>query len=308
MRRLSSGAVGAERELDFERRRRSWIGGSRLAAPLLLAACACVTIGRGQEMEARIERLEGESALIDKQLEEQRAVVRERVAKVDQKIAEVQKKLDELNAAAHRTGADLAVNQDKMQDSLNRLRGQLEEEQHHLVQVDQTLASLKSDTDARFAALKGAGALEDYEAKKKAAALARPADKAAFFALAQKEEQAGERAVARTLYEEYAKKWPSDPRAADALFRVGELNFGEKRYREAVLAYGKVAQDFPRSDKVPDAMYRTAESMVILDLKDDARGIFSDLVARYPKTEAAKKAKARLRELNPATGPRKKKK
>ncbi len=279
----------------------------RRALPLLLATCACVTAGQGREMEARIERLEGDSALIDKQLEEQRAVVRERVAKVDQKIAEVQKKLDELNAAAHRTGADLAGNQDRMQDSLNRLRGQLEEEQHRLAQTDQALASLKSDVDARFAALKGTGALEEYEVKKRAASLTRPADRAAFFTLAQKQEQAGERAVARTLYEEYVKKWPSDPRAADAWFRVGEINFGDKRYREAVLAYGKVAQDFPRSDKVPDAMYRTADSMVILDLKDDAKGIFSDLVARYPRTEAAKKAKARLRELNPPA-PKKKKK
>ncbi len=272
----------------------------RIAPLALLAVCACVTARRGDEMEARIKRLEDESALVDKQLEEQRAVVRERVAKVDAKIAEVQKKLDELNATAHRTGADLAVNQDKMQDTLNRLKGQLEEEQHHLAQFDQALVALKSDTEARFSALKGAGALEEYEARKKAAGLQRPTDKVAFFALAQKQEQAGERAIARTIYEEYVKKWPSDPRAADAWFRIGELQFGEKHYREAVLAYGKVAQDFPRSDKVPDALYRTAESMVMLDLKDDAKAIYSDLVSRYPKTDAAKKAKARLRELSSA--------
>ncbi len=278
----------------------------RRLLPPLLAVSACVTAGQGERMEARLQRLEETSALVDKQLEEQRAVVRERVAKVDAKIAEVQKKLDELNAVSHRTGADLAVNLDKLQDTLNRMKGQLEEEQHHLGQLDQGLVALKSDTEARFAALKGAGALEEYEARKKASGLQRPSDKAAFFSLAQKQEQSGERAVARTIYEEYVKKWPSDPRAADAWFRIGELNYAEKRYREAVLAYGKVAQDFPRSDKVPDAMYRTAESMVSLDLKDDARAIFSDIVSRYPRTDAAKKAKARLRELTPAASRSKK--
>lgn len=250
-------------------------------------------------MNERIQRLEGEFARIDKQLEEQRAVVRERVAKVDQKI-------DELNAAAHRTGADLSVNQDRIQETLNRLKGQLEEEQHRLAGLEQGLTTLKSDTDARFAALKGAGALEEFEAKKKAAGLTRPTDKVAFFALAQKQEQSGERAVARELYEEYVKKWPTDPRAADAWFRIGELSYGDKRYREAVLAYGKVAQDFPRSDKVPDALYRTADSMALLDLRDEAKGIFTDLVTRYPKTDAAKRAKARLRELSGT--PKKKKK
>ncbi len=259
-------------------------------------------------MEARLDRLEQENQLAAQQLEEQRAVVRERVAKADQKIAEVQKKLDELNATAHRTGADLAVNQDKLTDQVRRLQGQLEEDRHRLDQLDQGLASLKGDTEARFAALKGAGALEDYEARKKVSQLKLPADKAAFFALAQQQERSGDTATARMLYDQFTKKWPTDPRAADAWFRLGELNFGEKHYREAVLAYGKVAQDFPRSDKAPDALYRTAESMVALDLKDDARGIYEDVVARYPKTDAARKAKAKLAQLWPKGTARKPKK
>jgi tol-pal system protein YbgF len=273
----------------------------RVTVPLLLAASACwVPVERGKQMEERIQRLEDENALVQKQLEEQRAVVRERVAKADQKIAEVQQKLDELNATAHRTGADLAVNQDKLQDSVTRIKGQLEEDQHRLLEMDQALAALRADTDGRFAALKGAGALDEWEAKRKAAELKRPPDKAAFLALAQKQEAAGEKGVARELYDEYVKKWPTDPRSADAWFRLGEISYGDKHYREAVLAYGRVARDFPRSDKAPDALYRTAEAMIALDLKDDARAILEDVVSRYPRTSAAQKAKARLAELWPA--------
>jgi tol-pal system protein YbgF len=273
----------------------------RLTVPLLLAASACwVPVERGRQMEERIQRLEDENALLVKQLEEQRAVVRERVAKADQKIAEVQHKLDELNATAHRSGADLGVTQDKLQDAVTRLKGQLEEEQHKLAELDQALAALRTDTAGRFAALKGAGALEDWESKKKAAELKRPADKPAFLALAQKQEAAGERGVARELYDEYVKKWPTDPRSADAWFRLGEIAFGDKRYRESILAYGRVAQDFPRSDKAPDALYRTAEAMLVLDLKDDAKAILEDLVSRHPKSSAAHKAKARLAELWPS--------
>lgn len=274
---------------------------ARAAALLCLAASACwVPVERGQQMEERIQRLEEENTLNLKQLEEQRAVVRERVATVDKKIAEVQKKIDELNAAAHRTGADLAVNQDRLHEEARALRGKLEEAQHRLDLVEQAAAALRADTEGRFAALKGAGALEEYEARKKAAELKRPADKAAFLSLAQKQEQAGERGVARELYEEYVKKWPADLRAADAWFRLGELSLGDKRYREAVLAFGKVVQDFPRSDKAPDALLRTAEAMLALELKDDAKAMFEDVAARFPKSTAAQKAKARLAELWPA--------
>jgi len=266
----------------------------------LLALTACwVPIKRGDQMEARIKRLEGESEISAKQLDEQRAVVRERVAAVDVKIAEVQKKLDELNTVAHRTGADIAVSQDRLNEEVRRLGGVLEELAHRLDAIDKALAQQKSDTDARFAALKGAGALDEFEARRKAEQLKRPAEKGEFLALAQAQEGKGERAVARELYEEFVKKWPGDARAADAHFRLGELWYGDRRYREAILEYGKVAQNFPRSDKAPDALLRTGESMLALDLKDDAKGLFEEVGKRYPRSTAAQRAKARLAELSP---------
>lgn len=271
---------------------------ARTAVPLLLAVTACwVPVDKGRQMDARIQRLEADSAETVKQLEDQRTVVRDRIAKVDEKIAEVQRKLDELNGTAHRTGADVVANQDRMQETLTRLRGELEEQQHGLRQTDERLARFQSDTDARFAALKGAGALEDYEGRKRAEALKRPTDKKEFLALAQQQDQAGEKAVARQLYDEYVKKWPTDPQAAQAWFRMGEISYGEKRYREAVIAYGKVVQDFPASDKAPDSLFRSGEAMLGLGLKDDARAIFQDVVKRYPKTAIAKKASARLAEM-----------
>lgn len=272
---------------------------NRIAVSLLLATSACwVPVEKGRQMDSRIQRLEAESATTAQQIEEQRTVVRDRISRVDQKIAEVQKKLDELNTTAHRSGADVVANQDRMQESLTRMVGQLEEQQHQLQQTDLRLAQLQSDTEARFAALKGAGALEDYEGRKRAETLKRPTEKSEFFALAMDQEQSGEKAVARQLYDEYVKKWPTDPRAADAWFRMGEISFGEKRYREAVLSYGKVAQDFPRSDKAPDALFRTGEAMLALDLRSDAKAIFEDVVKRYPKTTAAKKASTRLAEMS----------
>jgi tol-pal system protein YbgF len=268
-----------------------------VALALLLLLPACVSVGRGREMEARISRLEGDALLASQQLDQQRAVLRERIAEADRKIREVQAKIDELNHVAHKAGADVAVDVQRLNDDVVRLRGTLEEQQHRAEEIDKGLAQLRQDTDGRFAALKGAGALEAFEAKRKLGELKLPAEKGPFLALAQEQEAKGERGVARQLYDEYVKRWPTDPRAADAHFRLGEIAYGEQRWREAILAYGKVAQDFPRSDKAPDAMLRTAEAMVQLDLRDDARALFAEVEKRYPKTTAAAKAKARLAQL-----------
>jgi TolA-binding protein len=263
-------------------------------------------------MEERIGRAEEENRLAVKQLEDQRSVLRDRVAEADKKIAEVQHKLDELNTAARRTGADLAVEVDRLREEVARLRGATEEDQHRIEGLAAALDKLRGDVEGRFAALRGSGALEEYEARKKAGALQRPTDKAAFIQLAQDQERAGEKAVARELYEEYTRRWPADPRSADAWFRIGELQFGAGHHREAILAYGKVAEGFPRSDKVPDAKVRVGESMLALGLADDARPIFEDVLKRYPKTTAARKAKSLLAEMKsgkkkaPAAKPAKK--
>ncbi len=273
----------------------------RLLAPLLLAgATACwVPMERGRMMEARLDRLEADQAETSRRLDDERAVVKERVATVDKKIAEVQKKIDELNQAARRSGADLAVNQSKQGEDLARLRGDLEVEQHRLGELEKTLADLKVDTEGKLAALKGAGALDEFEARRKVAALDKPDDKASFYALAKKEDEGGDKGVARELYQQFVKKWPNDGRAADAGFRAGEILSGQRRWREAILAYGKVAEDFPRSDRAPDALVRVADSMLQLDMRDDARSMLEQVVEKYPKSSAAKTAREKLQALSP---------
>jgi TolA-binding protein len=272
------------------------------AAAAGLAGC-WVPIERGRQMEARIQKLEVQSVDQQRTMDEQKEVVRERVAKVDQKIQEVQAKIDELNQAARRSGADLGVQLARLQDDFSRVKGDLEVARHELAALEKNLGALDSKTEGRFAALKGAGALDEYEARQKLAALPKGDDRAALLSLAQKVEKDGEKGVARELYEEYARKWPSDPKAAEARFRAAEIHFGQKRWREALLAYGKVAEDFPRSDLAADAMLGAAEAMVRLDMKDDARAVLKQLLEKYPKHKAVAKAKERIAELAPPRAP-----
>jgi tol-pal system protein YbgF len=281
---------------------------SRRALLVVAAAAAslqgCVSLEKGRQLEARVQRLEVQN------VEQQRILdqtVKERVARADQKIAEVQTKIDELNQVSRKSGANLAVELGRLQEDFARVKGDLETSQHRLGELENKLKALQTDTDGRFAALKGAGALDDYQARQKLASLPKPDDKAAVLAAAQREEKDGDRGVARQMYEEYARRWPSDPRTAEARFRAGEIAFGQKRFRDALLSYGKVAEDFPRADVAPDAMLGAAESMVSLEMKDEARAILEQLVEKYPKAKAAARAKVRLAELAPPPAPEKKK-
>lgn len=269
-----------------------------------LAGC-WVPVERGRQMEARILRLEGKADEQQRTLDEQREVIRDRVARVDQKIKEVQAKIDELNQAARRSGADLGVSLSRLADEFAKLRGELEVAQHRLGEIEKSVTATEQRVEARFAAIRGTGALDEYEARQRIAALPKQDDRAAFLALAQKEEKEGDKGVARELYEQYARRWPADAKAPEARLRAGRILFAQKRWREALLAYGKLAEELPKSEQAPEAMLGAAEAMIQLEMKDDAKAVLQQLVERYPKDDAAGRAKKKLAELAPPPEPKK---
>lgn len=272
-----------------------------LGPALLVAASACwVPLERGEMMEERLEKLEGSSADLRKRIEDQERVVKDRVAAVDRKIAEAQHKIDELNQAARRSGADLGVAVTRLQDELAKAKGDLEVEQHKLTEIEQKLAELQQSTDTRFAALRGRGALDEADAKQLIEGLPKQDDRAAFFALAQAQEQKGNNGVARAVYDEYVRRFPGDPSAPDAALRSGALAASQGRWKESFVAYGWVYKNAPRSEKVPDAMLGMANAMLELEeLRPEAPAMLKDLVQRFPRSAAAAKAKEIQAKLQP---------
>jgi TolA-binding protein len=267
----------------------------RAALALLLLAAGCwVPLERGRQMDARIQRLEVETRELDDQ-------ARVKLGQVDRKLLEVQSKLDELNATARAKGADLGVAVGRLQEEVTRLKGDLEALQHELATVTEAQKAASRSADLRLASLKGAGALDEAMARQKLADLPKPDDRAAVLALAQKEEAAGEKGIARELYLHYVKRWPKDDHADEAGLRAGELLAVQGRWREAVVVLGKVAEDHPRSERAPRALLLVAEGMINLDRRDDARAFLEQIVAEHPHSEVAAKAKARLVELAPPT-------
>jgi tol-pal system protein YbgF len=293
------------------------------AIALLLGACATGTSGdRVHRLEERVDRLETEGPPSHPDADSPAA--REQAKRLDA----LEAKVVEASAPAQRAkeaqpGAGDRAAQQALAEELARVRERLDEQGRRLDAMDKTVARLQADSGERVAAPKSkeqrAARTPAGRTRAPTASAAAPAPapapvpvvapggeasgQAEVLALAREQEAKGERAVARDLYEEYARRYPSDPSTAEARFRLGELAYRDKRFQDAIVEFGRVAKDFSKSRQAPDALLRTADSMIAAGMKEEARTVLSDVPRRYPNSSAATRAKQRLAELGPATTP-----
>jgi TolA-binding protein len=69
------------------------------------------------------------------------------------------------------------------------------------------------------------------------------------------------------------------------------------QYREAIEAERRLLGTYPESAKVPDALLIVGTAESNLGDNPAARKTFEELIAKYPGSEAADKAKGRLAKL-----------
>jgi tol-pal system protein YbgF len=269
------------------------------ALPLVLSGCF-YPADRGKQLEARFDKLSAETAQLQTELKQTRDQLAATLPLIDTKVAEVTKALQSLDNASRRSGADIGVQLQKTVEDLAQLRGQVETYLYKIGELEGALAKTSEATDKRLLELQGEAALKEAEARKKAEELQRPTDKKAFLALAQEKAKAGESVLARQLFSEFLKKWPKDALAGDAHFGLGETFLAEEKCREALFEYGKVLQEHPKASSAPEAYLRSSDCFKKLKMQEESRLALEELVKSYPKSEAAKAAKARLAELDKA--------
>lgn len=281
----------------------TWTRRGVVALAVLLGAC-WYPKERGARLEQRVERIEGEGPAVQPGADAE--ALREQARRVDATLAQVNTKLEALDRAA-RAGAPPPEGQAELVKELKQLRATLEQHGQRLDAVERSFAQAQRSGAARVAESRSSA---PKSSTKPPAAVPVPipgpgpapsANETDVLALARAQEQQGNKTVARELYEQYVTQFPTDPASAEAHFRLGELAFGERRYRDAVLEFGKVAREFPRSGKAPDALVRTGEAMLQLDMREEAKTVLSEVPQRYPGTPAAARARTLLAETPKAS-------
>ena len=74
--------------------------------------------------------------------------------------------------------------------------------------------------------------------------------------------------------------------------------FRKEQWQNAILTYEKYRSKSPNGQHWPDATFKIGLSFEKLNLHQEAKSFYTELVSKQPKTLEARKARTRLQELN----------
>jgi tol-pal system protein YbgF len=90
-------------------------------------------------------------------------------------------------------------------------------------------------------------------------------------------------ALAEQTFEAFLKKFPSDRRAADAQFWMGESMFQRQRYDEAASSFLDLSTKHANHAKAPEALLRLGQSLAALKQKEMACATLAEIGRKYPR-------------------------
>ena len=107
----------------------------------------------------------------------------------------------------------------------------------------------------------------------------------------------GDFAQALPAFSEFVRRYPASGYQPSALFWLGNLNYSQRNYKEALSHYRALVSASPAHLRAPEAMLSIANCQLELKEARASRKTLEELVKDYAESEAASLAKGRLAKM-----------
>ncbi len=261
---------------------------------LLLSACAHYSQDDGEKLANEVYGHSTQLQALQKSLKDSQKTI----DRQDEQLGDLRSEVDTMSKAARRNDADLGVQVDELMQQTAQLKGLVETFRDRMEKAEAEVVRLTEESKI--------GMATSEEEKTKAIEAARERERVLSNPEALTEEV--KRLMAAKSYEEargmlleFGQRAKDDKRlgrwADDAQFLIGETFFAEEDYKRAATEFNAVRKKFPKSKKVPEALYKMGLCFERLKLPEDAGLFYQTLRKQYPKSKAAKRARKRLKAL-----------
>jgi tol-pal system protein YbgF len=191
---------------------------------------------------------------------------------------------------------------DVLEAQMRELRGSVEELQNSNDALRKQQRDLYADLDRRLkaaAAPAGVPGIAPGAGGTVPLSTAGGADDQAAYNRAFDALKASDYAGAVTQVREFLRLYPKSALADNAQYWLGEGYYVTRDYDNAIVAFRALGEQYPQSRKAPDALLKIGYAQYELKHMTDARATLSQVVQRYPGTDAGKLAAERLTKIPP---------
>ncbi len=247
---------------------------------LLLSTAQCwVPTEEGQRMQQEISQLQQRSQQSKQELSE----------KLQGQSEELNKLLDEARRLTTRL-ADSSQKSDKLQADLLMLQGKLEETQRTLEALQKQFTDYRAQSDTHLEQIGNTIATIKNPPL--------PDNPEGLFAAGKEKLDTRQYNEARRIFEAFVNRYPTDARAARAQLNIGEAYFQEAKYANSLIALRKVIDNFPKSEEVETALFKSGQAFFLIKKCNEARMFFQELLRLYPKTRLKGEANEQIKEIS----------
>lgn len=231
-----------------------------------------------------------------------------KVSDLEAAVAALNNRLDQVEQREENLKIDIeAQNQDLVMDlkksqadirtDINALRQELSQLEEIVKELSQRLSSMEAKMttlpqDGNTPVTTIASADQAPAAAEAGSAKQRSANDA--YDLGVKFYKDGQFDAARPQFEAFLKANPNAAGAEDAQFKIAECYFQQRDFKRAIIEYDQFRQKYPKSKKMPAALFKMGLSFEKLGKKDVAATTYKDLITLYPKSQEAAQAKLQL--------------
>lgn len=205
--------------------------------------------------------------------------------------------------------ADISDNLTGLRTELQQLRGSIEELQVRVASLEsdskkETPGSVRdavADIAGRLQYIENylglmekkeiPGGVQGYEVS---GSLKEEVDKEKSYSEALKTFKEGRYTEARQQFQDFLGAFPDTEYSDNAQFWIGECFYFDGKYEKAILEYEKVVQNYPKGNKVPDALLKQALSFMKLGDTTSAKLLLQRVINDYPNTTSARRAREEL--------------
>jgi tol-pal system protein YbgF len=245
------------------------------------------------QLQTQVQQLQQQMTVMQRGFDERMGVMRSLVETDTEAVRSLTTALNGLQATLAKQQGDSGGKIDQVSGQIQALNDTMDELKARMAKISKQLEDMQ-------AAQQSMGAQQaQQQAAADAAKNAPPPD--VLYNNALRDYNGGKSDLALQECSDYIKFYPNTDLAGNCYYYLGEIQFRQANYQQAVQSYDQVLQNFPSGTKAASAQLRKGSALIELGKQEDGVSELRRLIQRYPHSPEALQARDRLRKLGVAT-------